>query len=387
MGGRVGAGRPSRAAWMARTSKSVALAFRARHVSMTLANKARLLEPTSERVPKLIRRAITQWRSWRSAALLVRGSDGSPSTRMMTSQSLRNSRAMERKASCLASRYFSHSALSSPTCFAWVTTGGAGGSSQISTGIAKSLSLASKTPFMRLANKFNMARPPSAAWWSVDSATPHNLRFRCAQLSAGLLALLAALALAGWELWRQDVHESPPTYLAYLSTLAAGLTMWSALYATLGRLLGGPDRFFTHLLIVCCAYMGATLLHNALDWVAFAYYWLWPLRISNYATVVVVALTVRAHLRIVDPRHWPVMRWGVAVVTIMAIAVPVGQTWISSKRLTHVQLMNVTEHPALRLAEPVDISSFMQTTLQLQTRANQQRAQDHQDDSEDQEQN
>ena len=217
--------------------------------------------------------------------------------------------------------------------------------------------------------------------WALAAEKPLSTRL---VWPFAVLALLAALGLAGWELWCQDVHESPPTYLANLSALAAGLTMWSTVYATLGRLLGGPDRFFTHLLIVCCAYMGATLLHNALDWVAFAYYWLWPLRISNYATVVVVALTVRAHLRIVDPRHWPVMRWGVAVVTIMAIAVPVGQTWISSKRLTHVQLMNVTEHPALRLAEPVDISSFMQTTLQLQTRANQQRALADQDDSEDQ---
>lgn len=220
--------------------------------------------------------------------------------------------------------------------------------------------------------------------WALAAEKPLSTRL---VWPFAVLALLAALALAGWELWRQDVHQSPPTYLANLSALAGGLTMWSALYATLGRLLGGPDRFFTHLLIVCCAYMGGTLLRNALDLVAFAHYWLWPLRISSYATVLVVALTVRAHLRVVDPRHWPVTRWGVAVVTIMAIAVPVGQTWISSKRLTHVQLMNVTEHPALRLAEPVDISSFMQATLQLQTRANQQRAQDEQDNSEDQEQN
>ena len=199
-----------------------------------------------------------------------------------------------------------------------------------------------------------------------------------------LLALLAALGLAGWDEWLRDVHETAPPYLAKLSSLAAGLALWSAAYATLGRLLGGPDRFFTHLLIVCCAYLGGTLLQKGLDLLAFAFYWLWPLRITSYATVLVVALTVRAHLRIVDPRHWPVVRWGVALATLMAIAVPVGQTWISSQRLTHVQLMNATEHPALRLAAPVGIADFMQTTLQLQRRADQQRALADQDDSEDQ---
>ncbi len=125
-------------------------------------------------------------------------------------------------------------------------------------------------------------------------------------------------------------------------------------------------------------------MQKGLDLLAFAFYWLWPLRITSYTTVLVVALTVLAHLRVVKPRHWPVTRGGVALATLMAIAVQVGQTWISSQRLTHVQLMNATEHPALRLAAPVAIADFMQTTLQLQRRADQQRALADQDDSEDQ---
>jgi hypothetical protein len=40
-----------RAAWMARASKSVALAARKRQVSMTLASSATLCEPTGVRVP------------------------------------------------------------------------------------------------------------------------------------------------------------------------------------------------------------------------------------------------------------------------------------------------------------------------------------------------
>ena len=51
MGGRLGAGRPVRAAWMVRASKAVTLAPRSRQVSMTLASSAMLLEPTSVRVP------------------------------------------------------------------------------------------------------------------------------------------------------------------------------------------------------------------------------------------------------------------------------------------------------------------------------------------------
>jgi hypothetical protein len=198
-----------------------------------------------------------------------------------------------------------------------------------------------------------------------------------------LLALMAVLAHAGWEIWLKDVHDGSLTYLSILSALAAGLAMWSAMYALLGRVLGGADRFFTHLLIVSCGYLGGTLVHNTLELLAFTSYWLWPLRIASYATVVVVALTVRAHLRVADPRHWAVSRWGVALVSAMAIAVPLGQTWISSKRLTHVQVVNVIEHPALRLARPVSIPGFMETTAQIKTRVDQQRAVDNQDVVED----
>ena len=51
IGARAGAGRPKRAAWMARARKSVALAQRRRQVSMTLASRATLCEPTGVRVP------------------------------------------------------------------------------------------------------------------------------------------------------------------------------------------------------------------------------------------------------------------------------------------------------------------------------------------------
>lgn len=194
-----------------------------------------------------------------------------------------------------------------------------------------------------------------------------------------LLAMSVVLAHAGWEIWLKDVHERSPTYLSMLSGMAAGLTMWSAMYALLGRVLGGADRFFTHVLIVSCAYLGAALLHNTLELLAFTAYWLWPLRIANYATVVVVALTVRAHLRVADPGHWAVLRWGVALVCALAIAVPLGQTWISSKRLTHIQVMNVVEHPALRLASPVSIPGFMGSIAQLKVRADKQRSVDSPD--------
>lgn len=187
------------------------------------------------------------------------------------------------------------------------------------------------------------------------------------------LALVAVVAYAIWEAWLGDVSETPPLYLSEIMSLMVVLAVWSTGYALLGRLLGGRDRFFKHLLIVCCAYMGGMVVHHLLEVLAFSFYWLWPLRIATNVTIVVVALTVRAHMRIADPRHWPVLRWGIALMTALAISVPLAQTWISSKRLTHIQLMNEVAHPALRMSSPVSISQFMDSTTSLQERADTQR--------------
>ncbi len=116
------------------------------------------------------------------------------------------------------------------------------------------------------------------------------------------------MVYAIWRTWLGDVGETPPLYLSEIMGLVVVLAIWSTGYALLGRLLGGRDRFFKHFLIVCCAYVGGMMLDHLLKLLAFSFYWLWPLRISNYVTVLVVALTIRAHMRIADPRHWPVLR-------------------------------------------------------------------------------
>lgn len=198
-----------------------------------------------------------------------------------------------------------------------------------------------------------------------------------------LLVLMAVLACEGWDIWLRDVNpQQVPTYLVQLSGLAAGLAAWSAVYALLGRVLGGGDRFFTHLFIVGCAYLGAYFLDVALEQLAFSFYWLWPLRVGKYVLIVALALTVRAHLRVADPKHWPITRWGVVLATVLAIAVPLGQTWISSKRLTHVQVVDVNKHPATLVTPPVAVADFMRDTIALQQRADAQ-AQLHDNDEED----
>lgn len=207
----------------------------------------------------------------------------------------------------------------------------------------------------------------NAAW----PLAPEQVLSRLPIWPLAVLALALVLAHGAWNLWLNDLGDKTPPYLYGLSGIAAGLCIWSAMYALLGRILTGGDRFFTHLLIASCAYLGAALLDNGLKMLAFASAWLWPMRISSYVMILVLALTVRAHLRVADPRHWPKLRWAVAAVAVLSLVVPLAQRWISEHRLTAIQTLNVIEHPALRLASPATITGFIASGAQLKARADQ----------------
>ena len=209
--------------------------------------------------------------------------------------------------------------------------------------------------------------------WPVSPEMPLSVR---AMWPFALVGLAVVVLHTAWKIWLGDVNEKSPPYLYGLFGVAAGLSVWSGMYALLGRLIGGVERFFTHLLVASCGYMIITLSDNVLHYVSFATAWLWPVRIEQYVTILLVALLVRAHLRVADPRHWPTMRWAVGLVAISAMLVPLAQLWISSQRLTDIQTLSSIEHPALRLAKPVGVTEVINSANVLKERVDTARTKD-----------
>jgi pSer/pThr/pTyr-binding forkhead associated (FHA) protein len=202
--------------------------------------------------------------------------------------------------------------------------------------------------------------------WSLAPEMPLQTRW---VWPWALLALLAVLGHSAWDVWLRDLGEKSPPYLNLLAGSAIAVAIWSGLYALLGRLISGNERFFSHLLIACCGYLIAVLVDRVLELLAFASGWLWPLQISRFVLILVVALIVRTHLRLADPRHWPTLRWAVGVVAVGAALVPLAQLWISERRFTQIQTLSGLEHPAVRLAKPVTVEQFGAQAQQLKARA------------------
>lgn len=188
-----------------------------------------------------------------------------------------------------------------------------------------------------------------------------------------VFALSLVLGYSLWEVWLGDVEDKSPPYLYTVSGVVLVMGAWSAMYALLGRLINGEDRFSSHLLIASTGYLCMVIADETLGLLSFASGWLWPLRIGPYVLIVLVALVVRRHLRLADPRHWPATRWGVLFVTLGALLVPVAQSWITHRRLTDVQMTNLVAHPNWLLADPVSADAFSEQVVRLKAEVDRER--------------
>jgi hypothetical protein len=210
----------------------------------------------------------------------------------------------------------------------------------------------------------SLVRVRSIAW----ALAPERALARYPIWPLGLLGLVLVLCYAAWEIWLGDVNEVSPQYLYRLSGEALAICAWSGMYAIFGRLVSGVDRFFSHLGIAATGYLVGTFILTALETLAFATSWLWPIRITEPVVVIVAACTVRFHLRLADPRHWKTLRVGLVVVAALAIVIPIAQLYISSDRLTNVQTHSAIKHPALRIADPIPVADFVQGTDALKAK-------------------
>ncbi len=214
--------------------------------------------------------------------------------------------------------------------------------------------------------------------WDVEPERQMSTRWMWA---FALLAWVGVALHTAYQTWLMDTGNQPPPYLYALAGTAAALGAWSAAYALLGRVLSGVDRFFNHVVIAGCGTLALIVLDNALELLAFSASWLWPLQISRYVAVLAVALTVRAHLRLADERHWSYTRYAVAVVALLFIGVPIAQSLITHGKWTTIQAISHLEHPTLRIADGKDLESFMKSASALETRANDRRSKDGDDDA------
>ncbi len=179
------------------------------------------------------------------------------------------------------------------------------------------------------------------------------------------LAVLVVMSQVALDIWVDDNGNRSQPYLNAMASVGAGLLAWSAMYAVLGRVFTGGDRFFTHVCIAACGYLSVQWVDAAMHQLAFSMAWVWPLRLELATTALVAALTVRQHLRCADPEHWPQTRWAVFAVAILAVAIPTVQRQLSESRWSDMHIAPTTGHPATLVANPASIDALIDNAQAL----------------------
>jgi hypothetical protein len=183
-----------------------------------------------------------------------------------------------------------------------------------------------------------------------------------------LLILAAGLTLA-FTIWLEsdsDVFVRSLGSFA-ISALAMGLG-WSGLWTLLSKVFTRQAHFGWHLRVLLIAVLAWQMVTVATSLLAFAFSWPWLTDFSFIVDYAILGATLYFHLQAVEPHH-PRRTLGFALASVvMGVGLSLWSNVQRSDRLGAELYMNHLFPPALRVAEPVDTTQFLQGVEALQPR-------------------
>jgi hypothetical protein len=181
------------------------------------------------------------------------------------------------------------------------------------------------------------------------------------------LLLLATALVLGFGTW---LDSEPDLFVRALgsfavSALAIGLG-WSGLWTLLSKVFTRQGHFGWHLGVMLAAVLAWELMVVATGLIAFAFSWPWVTDFNFILGFAILGAMLYFHLQAVEPLH-PKRTLGFAVgAAVMGTALTLWFNLQGSDRAGSELYMTHLFPPALRVAKPVDVPTFMQEVAGLQ---------------------
>lgn len=177
------------------------------------------------------------------------------------------------------------------------------------------------------------------------------------RLAAAALALLAVLVFSTW------LQNDPDTFGRAVGTMlltAASVTaVWCSAWALLSKTFTGQAHFGWHLRVFVLAALGLLVVDAVPSAVAFAFSWPAVSDFASIGTIVVGAVGIYHHLLAVEPARHRLLRWVVATGALAGIALTLWFNVQRNDRLGDELYMHHLFPPALRVARPVAVDTFV----------------------------
>jgi hypothetical protein len=183
--------------------------------------------------------------------------------------------------------------------------------------------------------------------------------------------LLAALLLIGGTLFATYLDTDPDGLArAAGSALLAGLlgaAVWCSSWALLSKTFTRQARFGWHLRVFLYASLALMAVAVVPALLAFAFSWPWLTDFDFVGSIVVIATALYFHLLAVEQTKHRMLKWAAATCAVVGVAVAF---WFNVQRTDQFGDELYMSHlfpPALRLARPVPVETFVDGLATLQT--------------------
>ncbi|MFN3436273.1 MAG: FHA domain-containing protein [Acidovorax sp.] len=216
---------------------------------------------------------------------------------------------------------------------------------------------------------------------AAEQALP-QFPWRTVAMTAMLVVLMVAAAAGNSWLEARDASQYLKSLPGVLLMLLVVLGAWSGMWAAANKVFAGQLRFWRHVRIACAAALGVDAVHLVAHLTAFAFSLEALSQFANVLVVLVLAVSLYAHLATVLPRRRVGLAWTVAAVVALGVPSWLGAQWLNNMRLTSSLYMSSLFPPSLRVAPAVPVEQFLQETESLRGKLERRLSDDDQADEE-----
>ncbi|MEO6408342.1 MAG: FHA domain-containing protein [Burkholderiaceae bacterium] len=185
-----------------------------------------------------------------------------------------------------------------------------------------------------------------------------------------VISLVLALVLAAGLLFSAWLDSDPDGLgRALATTLLSGIlgaAVWCGLWALLSKTFTRQGHFGWHLRVFLIASIAWLALGVVPALLAFAFDWPWITDFAFVATLAVAGTAFYYHLLAVEPARPRGVRWAAVTATLVGIGLTLWFNLQRTDRLGEELYMSHLFPPALRLAQPVPVDTFVNGMAPLQ---------------------
>jgi hypothetical protein len=185
-----------------------------------------------------------------------------------------------------------------------------------------------------------------------------------------LSTLLLLVAVAFMFVFETYLEADPALLVRELGGMAlvvVGTAMsWCGLWTLMSKVFTHQMPFLWHVRVLLCATFAWKLFSVCAMLLAFALSWPWLSDFSFVATCGIAGAALYFHLLAVEPHRPRQMRTVAVAMAVTAAALNLWFNWQGSERFGNELYMSHLFPPALRLASPSDVDTFMQRLAPLQ---------------------